>query len=166
VSSADAVDREAAWLAAYDATDGLPGLTKAYGGPFDVVQAYVPRTPAQRKRRLHVTRGQIRAERFGFNRMINHYPFILRLYWPQTSTSGQAESVQRDFDAAVELVLQRINGPLAMPLDKTHGARFMSVAQDPNDIVVDFADPEQSILAKADLTATITYVADDQDYTS
>jgi hypothetical protein len=167
VSSADAVDREAAWLAAYDATDGLPGLLRAYGGPFDVVQAYVPRTPAQRQRRLYVTRGQIRAERFGFNRMINHYPFVLRLYWPQSSPSGQAESVQRDFDAAVELVLRRINGPvLTFPLDKTHGARFMSVAQDPNDIVVDFADPEQSMLAKADLSATIAYVADDKDYTS
>lgn len=166
MSSADAVDREAAWLADYNAADGLPGLLAGYGGPFDVVQAYVPRTPAQRQRRLYVTRGQIHAERFGFNRMINHYPFMLRLYWPQSSPTGQAESVQRDFDAAVELVLQRINGPLALPLDKTHGARFMSVAQNPNDIIVDFADPEQSILAKADLSATITYTADDQDYTS
>lgn len=169
MSSADAVDREAAWLAAYSASDGLPGLLRAQGGPFDVVQARRPRTPAKRKRCLFVLRRTITAERFGFNRKINHYGFELQIVWPQTSPSGQAESVQEDLDAAVELVIQRINGPLAFVngvLDKTHGARFLSVAEDPTQISVVFADPEQTIQAQADLTATITYQADDKDYTS
>lgn len=163
MSTADAVDREAAWLAAYDAADGLPGLLKAYGGPWDVVQAYVPRTPPQRQARLYVTRSNLRVERFGFNRKINHHTFMLRLYWPQSSPTGQAESVQRDFDTAVDLVVQRISG---LFLDKTHGARFMSVAENPTDIDVQFTDPEATIQAKAELAATITYQADDQDYTS
>ena len=169
MSSADAVQREADWLAAFDAADGLPALLKSAGGPFDVVQAYVSRTPNQRQCRLYVTRSALRVERFSFNRMIDHHTFMLRLYWPQSSPSGQAESVQADFDAAVALVIQRINGPLAFVngvLDKTHGARFLSVAQNPADIEVQFADPEASIQAKAELTATITYQADDKDYTS
>ncbi|MFE2969916.1 hypothetical protein ACFXKC_40865 [Streptomyces sp. NPDC059340] len=163
MSSAGAVARETAWLAAYDVADGLPGLLRATGGPFDVVQAYVPRTGAQRQSRLYVTRSQLRVERFGFNRKINHHSFMLRLYWPQSSPSGQAESVQADFDAAVDLVVQRVSG---LVMDKTHGARFLSVAENPVDIDVQFADPEQSIQAKAELAATITYQADDQDYTS
>lgn len=163
MSTADAVARETAWLAGYDADDGLPGLLKAYGGPFDVVQAYVQRTGAQRQGRLYVTRSNLRVERFGFNRKINHHTFMLRLYWPQSSQSGQAESAQQDFDTAVDLVVQRISG---LFMDKTHGARFLSVAENPNDIDVQFGDPEASIQAKAELTALITYQADDQDYTS
>jgi hypothetical protein len=163
VSTADAVKREAEWLRAYSAADGLPALLKGVGGPFDVVQAYVPRTGAQRQSRLYVTRSQLRVERFGFNRKINHHTFTLRLYWPQSSPSGQAESVQQDFDDAIDLVVQRISGLFG---DKTHGARFLSVAEDPADIDVQFTDPEASVQAKAELVATITYQADDQDYTS
>lgn len=163
MSTADAVLRETAWLAGYSASDGLPGLLKAHGGPFDVVQAYVPRTGAQRKARLYVTRTQLRVERFGFNRKINHHTFVLRLYWPQSSTTGQAESVQAALDTAVDLVVQRVSGLFQ---DKTHGARFLSVAENPAEIGVQFDDPEASIQAKAELTATITYQADDQDYTS
>lgn len=163
MSTADAVARETAWLQAYSAADGLPALLKGNGGPFDVVQAYVPRTGAQRQSRLYVTRSNLRVERFGFNRKINHHSFMLRLYWPQSSPTGQAESVQAAFDAAVDLVVQRVSGLFQ---DKTHGARFLSVAEDPTSIDVQFADPVQSIQAKAELAATITYQADDQDYTS
>lgn len=163
MSTADAVAREAAWLRAYGAADGLPGLLKGNGGPFDVVQAYVPRTGAQRQARLYVTRTQLRVERYGFNRKINHHHFMLRIYWPQSSNTGQAESVQAALDTAVDLVVQRVNGLFG---DKTHGARFLSVAENPMDVDVQFADPEQSIQARAELAATITYQADDQDYTS
>ena len=46
MSTADAVDREAAWLAT--SGDGLPALLVTAGGPFGVVQAYWPRTPGKR----------------------------------------------------------------------------------------------------------------------
>lgn len=166
MSSADAVDRETAWLAAYNAADGLPALEAKQGGPFDVIQPYWARTPAKRRRQLYVLRRSIAVERFGFNRKINHYGFELRIIWPQSSQTGQAESVQQSLDAAVDLVIQRINGPLAMPLDKTHGARFLSVAENPTTINIVFGDPEQTLQANADLTCSITYQADDQDYTS
>jgi hypothetical protein len=163
VSTADAVTREAAWLAAFDTADGLPGLLKTYGGPFDVVQAYAQRTGPKRQARLYVLRSNLRVERFGFNRKINHHTFMLRLYWPQSSPTGQAESVQQDLDTAVDLIIQRISGLFQ---DKTHGSRFLSVAEDPTSIDVQFADPEVSIQAQAEYAATITYQADDQDYTS
>lgn len=163
MSSADAVDREAAWLSAFSEADGLPSLALAQGGPFDVVQARRPRTPAKRRRSLYVLRRTIVVERFGFNRKINHYGFELQIVWPQTSPSGQAESVQADLDVAVESVIQRVSGLFQ---DKTHGARFLSVAEDPTTINVVFGDPEQTIQAQADLTCSITYQADDQDYTS
>lgn len=163
MSSADAVGRETAWLQAYDAADGLPALLKASGGPFDVVQAYWPRTPAKRRRSLYVLRRSLVVERFGFNRKINHHTFDLRIVWPQSSQTGQAESVQQALDDAVDLVVQRVSGLFQ---DKTHGARFLSVAEDPTTINVQFADPDQTIQAQADLMCSITYQADDQDYTS
>lgn len=163
MSTADAVAREAAWLTSYDPADGLPALLRTAGGPFDVVQAYMPRTPPARRTCLFVVRGAIRVERFALNRKINHYTFGLRINWPQSSATGQAESVQADLDAAVELVLQRVNGLVG---DKTHGGRFLSVAENPMDIDVQFDDPEATVPQRADLTARITYQADDQDYTS
>lgn len=158
-----AVQKETAWLNDFSAADGLPGLLRAHGGPWDIVQAYRARTPPQRKARIYVRRSNLRVERFGFNRKINHHVFMLHLYWPQTSPTGQAESVQEAFDNAVDLVVDRVSGLFQ---DKTHGARFLSVAEDPMQIDVQFDDPELSIQAKAELTATITYQADDQDYTS
>lgn len=165
MSTADAVAREAAWLAAYSQADGLPGLLTGFGGPFDVVQAYYPRTPAARKNSLFVTRRAIRVERFGFSRMIAHYPFVLKIVWPLSSNSGAAELVQQALDDALDLVVQRISGPVVVPLDKTHGARFLSVAEDPSGINVDVPDPEQAI-AMGEFKATITYTADDKDYLS
>jgi hypothetical protein len=165
VSSADAVVRETGWLTAYSPADGLPALLSSMGGPFDVVQAYWPRTPAARQTQLYVTRRAIQVERFGFNRKIDHYPFVLRIVWPLSSSTGSAEIVQQALDDAVDLVLQRVNGPLALPLDKTHGAAFMSVAEDPCVIGVDFSDPESAI-AQGQFRATVTYTADDRDYLS
>ena len=157
--------REAGWLAAYSPGDGLPALLDSLGGPFGVVQPYWARTPATKKNQLYVTRRSIRVERFGFNRKINHYVFALKITWPLTSRSGAAEDSQQALDSAIELVLQRINGPLALPLDKTHGAEFMSVAEDPPVIDVDIADPEQAI-EQGQFKATIAYSADDRDYLS
>lgn len=163
MSTADAVTREAAWLASYNAADGMPALHVDQGGPFAVVQPYRRRTPPARSNQLYVTRTGIRVERFGFNRLIAHYQFTLRIYWPLSSRAGDAESVQQNLDDAVDLVLQRITGPLALPMDKTHGARFMSVAEDPCVIDVQFP-PVSTVEPNPVLEALITYAADDKDY--
>jgi hypothetical protein len=164
MSSADAVSREAAWLSAYNPADSLPALLASLGGPFDIVQPYLRRTPPGRKRQLYVVRTNLQVERFGFNRKINHHTFDLRITWPQSSTPGDAEEVQQALDNAVELVVQRVSG---LFLDKTHGARFMAVAEDPAQIDVRFDDPSASLQGPgAELTCAITYRADDVDYTS
>lgn len=166
MSTADAVVREAAWLAAYNPDDGLPALMASSGGPFDVLQPYMPRTPASRTNQLYVTRGRVTSDRFGFNRRMDKYDFRLRIIWPLSSASGDWESVQQTLDDAVELVIRRIIGPLdGFPLDKTHGGQFLEVAEDPCLIAVDFSEPEQAS-ATGQLEATVTYSASDRDYTS
>ncbi len=67
ITSADACDREAAWLSLPGTVaDGLPSLLVMDGGPWDVIQAYQPRTPAVRKAQVFVTRTDLSLERFGF----------------------------------------------------------------------------------------------------
>lgn len=166
MTSADAVRREAGWLAAYSPADGLPALLDTLGGPFGVLQPYWTRTPAARRNQLYVVRRTIRVSRFALNRKMNTYGFALKIVWPLSSRSGDVESVQQALDDAIELVIQRVNGPVVtFPLDKTHGAQFLSVAEDPPVIDVDIGDPEQAV-AEGELKATVTYSADDRDYTS
>lgn len=159
MSTADACDREAAWLAT--SGDGLPALLASFGGPFDVVQAYQPRTPGRRQKNLFVVRRNLRERRFAHPRRMPTYEFVLKLWWPLSSGSGSAEDDQRAFDAAVDLVLQRIGGFVG---DKSHGGRFLSVAEDPAEVDVRFDDPEQTI-PNAEFRAEISYFADDTEIT-
>lgn len=158
MSSADAVAREAAWLVEFNPADGLPALHVSQGGPFDVIQAYLPRTPQQRRTQLYVLRRRLQEVRTAHvRRMVRHH-FELRIIWPASSPSGATEGPQQSLDEANELVLQRVGG---LMLDKTHGGRFLSVAEDPAEVVVDYADPADSIAARADLLCTVSYAADD-----
>lgn len=160
MSSADAVAREAAWLASYDPADGLPALLATQGGPFDVVQAYLPRTPAARRCQLYVTRRRLQEVRTAHVRRMARHDFALRIIWPSSSASGAAEAPQQALDDAVDLVLLRIGG---LMLDKTHGGRFLSAAEDPAQVIVDFQDPEPSLRDRADLTCIVSYSADDDE---
>lgn len=158
VSTADAVDREVAWLA-----DPSGGLLKAHGGPWDVIQAYWPRTPATRKTGVYVLRQRIRDQRVANQRKRPNYLFMLKLWWPIGATTAgtqEAEQEQRAFDAAIDLLLQRVRGSLA---DKTHGS-FLSVGEVPEreDIQVHIYDPEQT-LSSGVLRAEMTYPGDDVD---
>lgn len=152
----DAVDREVAWLTT--SGDGLPGLLTDAGGPFDAIQAYWPRTPATRQKSIYVLRRRIHDERVANIRRRPTYQFLLRIVWPISTSTGAAEREQCALDAAVELLLQRIDGPM---LDKTHGGRFLSVAESPAYVDVDFIDPEQTISQSASLRAEVAYSADD-----
>lgn len=157
MSSADAVKRETDWLSITN--DTLPALTVDAGGPFDIVQGYWPRTPRTMGRGLYVLRDRLREERAANIRRRGSYMFLLRCYWPLTSGAGAAEQEQANLDAAVELVLQRVGGLLQ---DKTHGDRFLSVAEDPRYVDVVFADPEKAMAsAPIAFEAHISYAADD-----
>lgn len=154
-----AVAREAAWLTA--SGDGLPALLATAGGPFDVVQGYQPRTPPESDRCLFLTRSYINQHRFGDIRKMSTFRFRLWVWWPVLDVTGNLENEQRALDAAVELVLQRIGGPL---LDKTHGGRFLSAAEDPAEVEVQFHDASQTVPVSNALVAEVTYSVDDFDF--
>lgn len=174
MTSADAVDREATWLALPGtATDGLPSLLVVDGGPWDVVQAYQPRTPAMRKAQVFVLRTDTRVERFGHIRSIFGYEFMLRVLWPLSNQAGNAEADQRAFDVAMHMLCLRIRGVGPNQpggADKTHGGAFLQAAEGSDitrtlpGIHVHYEDPEQTMANGIDFRATVTYSADDRDF--
>jgi hypothetical protein len=163
VTTADAVTREAAWLNSYN--DGLPALHTSQNGPFDVVQAYWPRTRNARKGGIYVMRGEVNDRRFAAHRKIARHAFRLMIEWPIGGTTVAThiwEDEQQALDSAVDLLLQRIRG---LDLDHTHGGRFLSVAEapEPGSITVRFDPPERMPTnGRAVLTASATYLADDE----
>lgn len=173
-SLATAVDDEAAWLVSFN--DGLPALLSSVGGPWDVIQAYAPRTPYQQQTQIYVLRRRAATERFSQQRRMATHRFVLALVWPVGSSTigeGIAEQEQRAFDAAIDLLVTRIEGTLT---DKTHGGRFLSVAESTGgssqtgagggpQIDVEYADPLQAAAAGF-LTANVSYPADGRDYTA
>jgi hypothetical protein len=157
-----AVTRETAWL--NTAGDGLPALTEPNGGPWDTITAYYPRTPYQERRTIYVLRHRILQKRFAAQRVMHTYPFRLILWWPLLDREGSAEADAQLLDSAIDLLIQRILGPLG---DKTHGGRFLSTGEAAlgdtgSRVDVDFTDPEQSILLGG-LRAEVTYSADDRE---
>lgn len=174
ITSSDACDREAAWLSLPGtAADGLPSLLVIDGGPWDVVQAYVPRTPAVRKGQVFVTRSTMVLERLANVRSIFAYDFVLKLRWPLSNGAGNAESDQRAFDVAIHQLCMRIRGigpNQPGGSDKTHNGAFLQVAEGSEvthtmpGIRVQFVDPEQTITSGVDFQATVMYAADDRDF--
>lgn len=163
MSTADAVARETAWLTTTG--DGLPALLSANGGPWDVIQAYMPRTPQTRKTQIYVMRRKVTTARFTQQRRIATYVFHLSLIWPTGATTTGTpllEDEQAALDAAVDLLRQRVEGFVG---DKSHGGRFMSVAEAPEHTTfdVDFVDPATTF-NEGRLLAAATYLADDRDY--
>jgi hypothetical protein len=168
---ATAVDLEAAWLSS--ANDGLPALLSARGGPWDVIQAYAPRSPYQQQTQLYVLRRRAATSRFSQQRRIATHHFVLALVWPTGSSTigeGIAEDEQRAFDAAIDLLVQRVEGTVT---DHTHGGRFLSVAESTGGtnqpgapaIDIEYADPLQAA-ATGFFTANVSYLADGTDYTA
>lgn len=156
MATSDAVARETAWL--QTSGDGLPALLREPGGgPFDIVQGYYPRVPHMTERALYVMRRRISQPRTANIRLMSAYAFHLIAWWPLLDGGGDMEAEQQALDNAVELVLLRVSGTL---LDKTHGGRFLSVAENPRLVEAEFPDPEQTI-PLGWIRADITYSADD-----
>lgn len=160
----DAVDKEVAWLQAVDA---LPTLLKSAGGPWDVVQAYLPRTPATRQTALYVLLPTAIEKRISNGRKQQTYSMRIRIEWPIGATTtgvGLWEDEQRALGAAVDKLIARIRGTL---LDHTHGGRFLDVAEEGTGgrITVQFEDPDRNQQQPAMLRGTVTYVADGYDFT-
>ncbi len=159
MATSDAVAREVAWLTSWN--DGLPALLTANGGPWDNIQAYWARTPATQQNSIYVLRSSLSDERAANIRIRTSYDFTLKLVWPIRQTSSPlAEGEQQNLDNAVDLLLQRIRGPVE---DKTHGGRFLSAGETPRmpGVHVMFEDPEHTIEELKSLRATVSYTADD-----
>lgn len=161
------VQREATWLAAYNPADGLPALLSSAGGRWDIVAAYLPRTPPTRQTAIYLVRASLEETRFANQRKRQTHGFHARLFWPigsSTTASGMWESEQYAFDLAVDDLVARIRGTL---LDHTHGGQFLSVAEAPTGghIGVRFAEPTASASGPAMLIADVTYFADSTDIT-
>lgn len=161
MSTADAVQRETDWLS--QSGDGLPALLKTASGPWDVINAYWPRTPNYNLNGIYVMRTRLIDMRWSNQRKLPRHSFRLKLLWRIGSTTtgvsiGEAE--QANFDSAVDLLLQRLRGTLG---NKTHGGRFLSVAEAPGanpEIPIDF-DPPETTMERGYLSATVNYQADD-----
>ncbi|WP_327066900.1 hypothetical protein [Kitasatospora sp. NBC_01302] len=165
MTTADACAREAAWLSTTG--DTLPSLLSATGGPWDVIQAYLPRTPTQQRTQIYVLRRRLVTARFAQQRRMATHHFQLSLVWPVGATASGpqiAELEQTALDSAVALLVTRIEG---LVNDKSHGNRFLSVAEAPNGSTIDveYDDPAQGV-ANGFFAATVTYTADDADYTN
>jgi len=159
--TSDAVTREAAWLA--QSYDSLPALLKSAGGPWDVVQAYWPADwRASELSGIYVTRARVDDDHPSAWRYRPRHTFRLKLIWPVTADAS-VEAEQQNFDNAVGDLLTRIRGPQG---DKTHGGRFLSVAEVPMEgsVTVVFEDPETTISAANELRALVTYYADDSEF--
>lgn len=157
MSTSDAAAREYAWL--NTTGDALPSLPYNAGGPFQVLEAYWPRTPATNKTGLYVLRPRMLAPRVAAQRIRPRYQMRLRVVWPVlTTTSPLLETAQQDLDDAVALVLTRVQGPLG---DKSHGGRFLSAAEDPRQVEAQFADPETSMAQYKSLRCDVLYAIDD-----
>ncbi len=161
-----AVDREVAWLTSVDA---LPPLLAANGGPFDTVQAYIPRTPAMRERRLEIRRTNLELLRTASIRTLPRHTFQAVITWPLSSGSGTGEDDQRALDVAVNQLATRLAGTMG---DKTHGGRFLSVAEPEHagavGIHVAFDDPARTMADRNVLgfRCAVTWSADDLEVNS
>lgn len=167
MSTSDACAREGAWLAT--SGDGLPALLTTAGGPFEIVQAYWPGAKfAGNKSAVYVQRTRTILPRFGGARIMPGFEFQLKAWWPvKVTTAGIAETEAQNFDNAIELLLQRIDG---LPLDKTHGGRFLSAGEGLEGSavqglypVVTYLDPEVTIPQSKALRAQIAYPANDRE---
>lgn len=167
MSTATAVAREAAWLST--SGDTLPALLTTASGPFEIVQAYWPGAKLRANARgVYVQRARTILPRFGGARIMPGYEFLLKVIWPvKSTTAGIAETEAANLDAAMDLLLQRIDG---LPLDKTHGGRFLSAGEGLEGTavqglypVVVYQDPEVTIPRDKTLRAQVTYPANDSE---
>ena len=167
-TTADAVQREAAWLAT--ANDGLPNLLAEAGGRWDQVNTYWMRTPAQRKRLIIVNKTHMAVRRFAHVRKLITYSFELECWWPLANQTGAAETDQTEFDSALNDLVMRISGfgyTASTIADKTHGGRFLSVGETEfaGDSIEVSTPPSVSTLPfGVGFTATVSYAADDFEF--
>lgn len=150
------ITRETAWLNI--TTDTLPALVGT-GAPFAVISAQFPRQKGNLPA-VRVTRSEFRTIPYATQQTFTRHAMRLRVWWPVLG-SGDAAAAATALDAALELLLQRVVGPVD---EKKHGGRFMSVAEEKTGqpgVIVKITDPEVALAHGKALTADVLYVIDD-----
>jgi hypothetical protein len=165
MTTGSAAARETAWLTT---VDSLPSLLTEDGGPWDVIQAYWPGAHFAKDRHgIYIDAKPVDDPRVSNQRIRPRYAFVLSLTWPikaqgaTAGTSGKAliaETEQQNLDNAAALLIERIRGPLG---DKTHGGRFLSVAENPRTVTYAKEDASVTIPQHRALLASVQYRADD-----
>lgn len=153
--------RETAWL--NTTTDDLPSLPASARGPWEIIQAFWTRTPSTQKTTIFVMSLDLDDQRTSSQRIMPHYQIVLELHWPIRQTASPlAEREQQAFRNAIDLLVQRIRGPVG---DKTHGGRFLSVGEAPRSagVHVSIEPPWGTIPADKELRGLVTYYADDDE---
>jgi hypothetical protein len=164
VPTGDVCAREASWLNTVDGV--LPSLPSGAGGPWNVIEAYFQgaqtRTQATA---IYIMRGAVQQIRVASQRVRPRYPVKLELHWPvrviSPGSSSIAATEQQNFDDAIELLRQRVTGPLG---DKSHGGRFLSAAETARGQVaidVQYEKPAETIPQAKELRAVMAYYVDD-----
>jgi hypothetical protein len=150
--------REAAWLS--QSGDSLPSLLTANGGPFELVEAFDPVAARPKmKNTLYVMALHVADQRVSNMRIRPQYEITLDISWPARKPGTPlAETAMQDMKNAVDLVLQRVRGLVG---DKTHGGRFLSVAEVPAMASVAYSDPAATIPGGGYVGATVSYRCDD-----
>jgi hypothetical protein len=164
MSTGDVCAREAAWLTT--SGDSLPSLLVLNGGPWVTIGAYVQGAATRTQQTaVYVMRGNVQQIRVANQRIRPRYPMKLELHWPVRVTTPGSSSIaateQQNFDDAIELLRQRVTGPLG---DKSHGGRFLSAAEAAKGQVavdVQYEPPMQTIPQSKELRATMSYYIDD-----
>jgi hypothetical protein len=110
-------------------------------------------------------RGNVQQIRVASQRVRPRYPMKLELHWPVRTISPGSSSIaateQQNFDDAIELLRQRVAGPLG---DKSHGGRFLAAAEAAKGQVaidVQYEKPADTIPAAKELRAVMAYYIDD-----
>lgn len=165
---ATAVTREANWFTNDPPVGGsfnaAPPLQSANGGPFTIVQAYLPAVDME-ARALYIYRpagGSVVRVGAGGVMTVQH-DFVALIEWPYLggNAAGSMEAELQALDAALGAVVARIVGPLG---DKSHGGQFASVGEGDSGTNFRFEfeqDPYDVALRGGPFRVRIRYTADD-----
>lgn len=121
MSYASFLDTEAAWFA--EDLPGVPALTKADGGPFDIVTPHVRRL-SQVRAQLYLSHGTTRQAK-GSKALVRLDHEVIAVVLMAATGAGTREHIdQASTEEAVSKVVARIIGPAG---DVGHGGRWFKV---------------------------------------
>lgn len=156
----DAADREAAWFTDDLSSISIPPLLNngTNGAPFKVVASGL-REPSKVGQYCFIDLQRVIEHRVALQRKRQIYSLVATCLWTRTQDRAHANIDQANFLAALELVVQRVRGPIG---DKTHGGRFLASGEiDSNEIAIDMPDWNRALFQDGFWRADVRWQACD-----